>query len=50
MAWAVGFVMAMSGCAGEPWRVVVTAGDLSGEVVIDAPDGSVHSSIMGIAN
>ena len=34
----------------EVWRVVVTAGDLSGEVVIDATDGAVYSSIMGIAN
>lgn len=32
------------------WRVVMVAGELSAEVVIDFVDGSVHSSIMGIAN
>ena len=32
------------------WRVVMVAGELSAEVVIDSVDGSVYSSIMGIAN
>lgn len=32
------------------WRVVMVAGDLTAEVVIDFGDGSVYSSIIGIAN
>ena len=32
------------------WRVVLAADELSAEVVIDFMDGSVYSSIMGIAN
>lgn len=34
----------------EVWRVVMVAGDLSAEVVIDSTDGSVYSSVVGIAN
>ncbi len=32
------------------WRVVMAAGELSAEVVIDATDGSVYGSVIGIAN
>ena len=32
------------------WRVVMAADELSAVVVIDFVDGSVYSSIMGIAN
>jgi hypothetical protein len=32
------------------WRVVMVAGELSAEVVIDSGDGSVYGSIIGIAN
>ncbi len=32
------------------WRVAMEAGELSAEVIIDLMDGSVYSSILGIAN
>jgi len=32
------------------WRVVLVAGELSAEVVLDQVDGLVYSSIIGIAN
>jgi hypothetical protein len=32
------------------WRVVMEAGDLSAEVVLDSIDGSLHGSVIGIAN
>ena len=32
------------------WRVVLVAGELSAEVVLDQVDGLVYSSIVGIAN
>lgn len=32
------------------WRVVMVAGDLSAEVILDFTDGSVYSSTAGIAN
>ena len=32
------------------WRVVMVAGELSAEVVIDSTDGFVHASVIGIAN
>ena len=32
------------------WRVVMVAGDLSAEVLIDSTDGSLHGSVTGIAN
>jgi hypothetical protein len=32
------------------WRVVMVAGELSAEVVIDSADGSVYGSVIGIAN
>ena len=32
------------------WRVALAAGELGAEVIIDFADGSVYSSIAGIAN
>ena len=32
------------------WRVVMAAGDLTGEVVIDSRDGSVYGTVIGVAN
>ena len=32
------------------WRVALVAGELSADVIIDSKDGSVYSSIVGIAN
>ena len=32
------------------WRVALAAGELGAEVIIDFADGSVYSSIVGIAN
>lgn len=32
------------------WRVVMVAGELSAEVVIDSAHGSVYGSVIGIAN
>ena len=32
------------------WRVVLAAGDLSAEVLIDSRNGSVYSTVVGIAN
>ena len=46
-----GFEWAGGLSAGDPvWRVVMAAGNLSAEVVIDFVDGSVYSSTVGIAN
>ena len=32
------------------WRVVMVAGELTAEVLIDHMDGSVYGSVVGIAN
>ena len=32
------------------WRVALAAGELGAEVIIDVADGTVYSSIVGIAN
>ena len=32
------------------WRVVMVAGELSAEVVVDSTNGSVYDSVIGIAN
>ena len=32
------------------WRVALVAGELGAEVILDVADGSVYSSIVGIAN
>jgi hypothetical protein len=32
------------------WRLVMTAGSLSAEVIIDATDGKVYGSVIGIAD
>lgn len=32
------------------WRVVMVAGELSAEVIIDSTNGSVYGSVIGIAN
>jgi len=48
----VGIHRVGSGSPGDlrVWRVIMTSGELGAEVIVDAMDRTVYSTVIGIAN